>query len=185
LPLAGLRPHEGARPTSRHACSTAPARSQLEVSLQVEREGVASAQQAARRAEASLQRLSQRHGTIDLEEYNRLKAEADKTTEELAAARRELGAAQASAAAAVRAAEDAARARAQELTARAQREQAARQQAEEARRKAEEAAAKADAARQQAEAVKAEADARRQDVIKRANAQTSKYKVREGGRAAV
>jgi hypothetical protein len=51
----------------------------LEVSLQVEREAVTSAQQAVRRAESSLQRLSQRHGTIDLEEYNRLKAEAEGT----------------------------------------------------------------------------------------------------------
>jgi len=45
----------------------------------LEREAVSKAQQAAQRAEGSLQRLTQRHGTIDLDEYNRLKAEADKT----------------------------------------------------------------------------------------------------------
>lgn len=34
------------------------------------------AQEAARRAEASMERMTQRYGSIDLEEYNRLKAEA-------------------------------------------------------------------------------------------------------------
>jgi len=46
------------------------------MSLQVEHEGVVKAQEAAQRAETSLERLNQRYGTIDLDEYNRLKAEA-------------------------------------------------------------------------------------------------------------
>jgi hypothetical protein len=56
------------------------------VALQVEREGVAKAQEAAQRAEASMQRLTQKYGTVDLDEYNRLKAEAAQT--KVGAARR-------------------------------------------------------------------------------------------------
>lgn len=48
----------------------------LEVALQLEREAVAKAVESAQRAESSLQRLSQRYGSIDLDEYNRVKAEA-------------------------------------------------------------------------------------------------------------
>jgi hypothetical protein len=50
--------------------------SELEVAVQAEKEAVAGAQAASKRAEASLQRLTQKYGTVDLDEYNRLKAEA-------------------------------------------------------------------------------------------------------------
>ena len=62
-----------------HAATLPPApRRHLEVSLQLEREAVAKAHESAVRAEGSLQRVTQRQAVIDLEEYNRVKAEGEK-----------------------------------------------------------------------------------------------------------
>jgi hypothetical protein len=85
---AHLRAHnrELAEAAARREREAAEARAQLqplhdkitslEVALQVEREAVAKAVESAQRAELSMQRLSQRYGAIDLDEYNRVKAEA-------------------------------------------------------------------------------------------------------------
>ena len=65
-------------PAARPRARPPRARRHLEVSLQLEREAVAKAHESAVRAEGSLQRLTQRQAVIDLEEYNRVKAEGDK-----------------------------------------------------------------------------------------------------------
>lgn len=54
-----------------HACRS------LEIALEVEKAAAATAQEAAARAVASLERLTQRSGQVDLVEHNRLKAAAD------------------------------------------------------------------------------------------------------------
>jgi hypothetical protein len=128
---------------------------------------VAKAQQAAQRAEGSLQRLTQRHGTIDLDEYNRLKAEGDAVRAELAAAKQSLAGASAATAQAVRQAEAAAAAKLQEAAGAAKQREA---QWEAALKRA----------REEKDRLLGEADAKRKDFIQRANERIKTAKVGRG-----